>query len=226
MQTSPSSTLVKCPSRDTGKWKESGIERGSIQGEWDGKFKAYGKNNVENVIEGSDNAIVQMVMLLFLWVLVNEHMLWFVHLAILWQLSLIKKCKIDYWPFDKSIIWHYSLNVNIDFDVDVIYCIEKLFCHFKQDFYSYVKFYFMWYIDLYKNWILKIQMKLRLLFFFLFLFRKCLRQRYKTCESYVPRKKSVSAIIQQSPKDSRNCSGSGTVSPSLVFTLIESFWQY
>lgn len=225
MQTSPSSTLVKCPSRDTGKWKESGIERGSIQGEWDGKFKAYGKNNVENVIEGSDNAIVQMVMLLFLWVLVNEHMLWFVHLAILWQLSLIKKCKIDYWPFDKSIIWHYSLNVNIDFDV--IYCIEKLFCHFKQDFYSYVEFYCMWYIDLYKNWILKIQMKLSfLLFFFLFLFRKCLWQRYKTCESYVPRKKSVSAIIQQSPKDSRNCSGSDTVSPSLVFTLTESLWQY
>lgn len=57
-------TLVKCPSRDTGKWKDSGIERGSIQGERDGKFKAYGENNVEKVIEGSDNAIVQMVMLL------------------------------------------------------------------------------------------------------------------------------------------------------------------
>lgn len=47
MQTSPSSALIKYPSRDTGKLKESGIERGCTQGEKDGKFKAYGKNNVE-----------------------------------------------------------------------------------------------------------------------------------------------------------------------------------
>lgn len=47
MQTSPSSALIKYPSRNTGKLKESGIKRGCTQGERDGKFKAYGKNNVE-----------------------------------------------------------------------------------------------------------------------------------------------------------------------------------
>ena len=46
MWTSPSSALIKSPV-DTGKHKESGIERGWTQGERDGKFKAYGKNNVE-----------------------------------------------------------------------------------------------------------------------------------------------------------------------------------
>lgn len=39
MQTSPSSALIKYPSRNTGKLKESGIKRGCTQGERDGKNK-------------------------------------------------------------------------------------------------------------------------------------------------------------------------------------------